>query len=1028
MQGPRTLNDHHFTKITANKKHTHKPKTENTNLEVLLTLHMDLCGSMRVQTINGKKYILVIVDIYSRFTWFKFLRSKDETTEVVIKFIQQIQVSLNKTVRYVCTDNGTKFVNHTLTEYYEHIGNFYQKIVPRTPQQNGVVETRNRTLVEAARTMLIFSKALSEDLGKLQPTADIRIFVGYAPSKKGPRTKSSSYNSLCTPTNKELEILFQPMFDEYLESPRVERPVHPAQVVQAQVNSAAEPHYMEDHPVVPVDNNPFVNVVKLDKYGDVLKNKARLVAKGYRQKEGIDFEESFAPVARIDAIRIFITNAASKNITIYQMDVKTTFLNNELKKEVYVSQPEGFVDPDHPTHVSLLKKALYGLKQAPWAWYDTLSRFLLDNNFSKGAVDLTLFTQKAGKHILLVQIYHSRSKHIDIRHYFIRKQVERDVVELYFVTTDYQLANIFTKALPRQRFEFILLRHGPLLLPQPYHRFTSSSFGIQSNMIRQLGATGVRALTTIINLCLMGKTSGFERPRAPVLQILWGVITRAHIDYAERIWEEFTQSIHTFIEDKRNLTRHTLGKKKATLIVILKPVLGYLKFDTKGTKRTKREVFGIPIPGSLITADIQEASYYQEYLSNVAKHRRYLAGETGSDPDSPAPKPTKPAQKPKSTAPKAPPRPSVLTPFTSAQPAPKSALAKPQEKKRKQTTKTSDKPSKAKKSKYGFIGKKTHSEALDESLKIVFDVPRVLLPPVVIREPESGKYQPLLEVPRKGKAKVTEEQVSHDLLSIQKPKKKSLADQYIFQRCTSTPTGSSGHDESSYAEHGQSKSEEESEKTGPDVGAQDEDQAGSNPDEQSEGQAGPDPGNAGADEQSMPSPVVHAGSDREHMDLEVADVSPQPSTEQMDKGFTATAYPKVQENLKLTVEEPVLLAEPASSSGTLSSLQHLKAMMMKRIGEIEHVMANLIQENKGLEERMDKHEARLYTLEQLDIPHQVSKAPPPLPPPVGPSRASGSSQVPPPPPPPSSTNQESQSKGSASPSSSKTAASAEYQA
>nr|GEY20971.1 retrovirus-related Pol polyprotein from transposon TNT 1-94 [Tanacetum cinerariifolium] len=112
-------------------------------------------------------------------------------------------------------------------------------------------------------------------------------------------------------------------------------------------------------------------------------------AKGYRQKEGIDFEESFALVARIEAIRIFIANAVSKNMTIYQMDVKTAFLNGELKGEVHVSQPEGFVDLDHPTHVYRLKKALYGLKQALQAWYDTLSRFLLDNKFSKGVVDPT---------------------------------------------------------------------------------------------------------------------------------------------------------------------------------------------------------------------------------------------------------------------------------------------------------------------------------------------------------------------------------------------------------------------------------------------------------------------------------------------------------------------------------------------------------------------------------------------------------------------------------------------------------------
>ncbi|GJX68939.1 retrovirus-related pol polyprotein from transposon TNT 1-94 [Tanacetum coccineum] len=133
----------------------------------------------------------------------------------------------------------------------------------------------------------------------------------------------------------------------------------------------------------------WIYKVKLDEYGDVLKNKARLVTKGYRQEEGIDFEESFAPVARIEAIRIFIANAATKNMIIYQMDVKTAFLNGDLQEEVFVSQPEGFEDQDNPTHVYRLKKALYGLKQAPRAWYDTLSKFLLANNFFKGAVKIS---------------------------------------------------------------------------------------------------------------------------------------------------------------------------------------------------------------------------------------------------------------------------------------------------------------------------------------------------------------------------------------------------------------------------------------------------------------------------------------------------------------------------------------------------------------------------------------------------------------------------------------------------------------
>ncbi|GJV14405.1 retrovirus-related pol polyprotein from transposon TNT 1-94 [Tanacetum coccineum] len=331
--------------LGKSKKHTHKPKTENTNLEVLNTLHMDLCGPMRVQTINGKKYILVIVDDYSRFTWVRFLKLKDETPEVVIKFLKQIQVGLNKTIRYIRTDNGTEFVNKYLTAYYERDGIFHQKTAPRTPQQNGVVERRNRSLVEAARTMLIFSKAPmflwaealvhdkkpdltffrvfgalcyptndSEDLGKLQPTADIGIFVGYAPSRKGtgpaptfltPGQISSGLvpNPVpaapsVPPTNKELEILFQPMFDEYLEPTRVERPVSPALAVSVSVTSAgtpssttidqdapspshspsssalqspslhqgvaAESTLMENNPFAPVDNDPFINVFALE--------------------------------------------------------------------------------------------------------------------------------------------------------------------------------------------------------------------------------------------------------------------------------------------------------------------------------------------------------------------------------------------------------------------------------------------------------------------------------------------------------------------------------------------------------------------------------------------------------------------------------------------------------------------------------------------------------------------------------------------------------------------------------------------
>ncbi|GJT74878.1 retrovirus-related pol polyprotein from transposon TNT 1-94 [Tanacetum coccineum] len=224
--------------LGKSKKTSHQPKAKDTNQEKLYLLHMDLCGPMRVASLNGKRYIIVIVDDYSRFTWNRFLKTKDEALVAIIKCIKNIQVRLKATVQNVRIDNGTEFVNQTLCEWYENVGILHQTSVACTLQQNSVVERRNQTLVEAARTMLIFSKALlflwaevintacytknrslirlrynktpyelmqdkkpdlsffhvfgslcyptndHEDQGKFDAKADIGIFIGYAPAKK----------------------------------------------------------------------------------------------------------------------------------------------------------------------------------------------------------------------------------------------------------------------------------------------------------------------------------------------------------------------------------------------------------------------------------------------------------------------------------------------------------------------------------------------------------------------------------------------------------------------------------------------------------------------------------------------------------------------------------------------------------------------------------------------------------------------------------------------------------------------------
>ncbi|GJX17327.1 copia protein [Tanacetum coccineum] len=542
--------------LGKSKKYTHKPKSENTIMEVLHTLHMDLCGPMRVQSINEKKYIFFGALCYP---------TNDIEDLGKLKAIANIGVVAGPTIE----DNP----------FAQAADNPFVNVFAPEPSY----EESSSGDVSSAETHQVIQP--HNHLIKWTKDHPIDNVIGNPSRPVSTRKQLATdalwcfYHSILSkvkPKNFKIAIIPRP-------------------------------------DCVMIITLKWIYKVKLDKYGDVLKNKAQLVAKGYRQEEGIDFEESFAP-----------------------MDVKTAFLNGELKEEVYVSQPEGFVDPDHATHVYCLNKALYDLKQAPWAWYDTLSRFLLENKFSKGVVDPTLFTRKYGmqsydpvdtpmvdrskldedplgipvdqtrfrsmvgslmyltatrpdlvfvvcmcaryqaspmkKHLeatkrvfwylrgtinwglwypkdiamtltayadadhagcqdtrrstsgsaqflgdklvswsskkqkstaistteaeyILVSgccaqilwmrlqltdygftfnniamycdnrsaialccnnVQHSRSKHIDIRHYFIREQVENGVVELYFVTTNYQLADIFTKALQRERFEFLL--------------------------------------------------------------------------------------------------------------------------------------------------------------------------------------------------------------------------------------------------------------------------------------------------------------------------------------------------------------------------------------------------------------------------------------------------------------------------------------------------------------------------------------------------------------------------------------------
>nr|GEY21655.1 retrovirus-related Pol polyprotein from transposon TNT 1-94 [Tanacetum cinerariifolium] len=334
-------------KMGKSKKKSQKPKSEDTNQEKLYLLHTDLCGPMRVKSVNGKKYILVIVDDYSRFTWVKCLRSKDEASDFIIKLASLMKHQL------LALHSKTMSLKDRL--WLPHV----------TPKIDPF-----------------------ENLGKLQPKADIGIFIGYPPTKKAFRI----YNRR---TRRIVETIHVD-FDELTT------------MASEQSSSGPAFHEMTPATITPEVIAPIDEVVAPEQVESTGSPSSTIVDQDAPSpKKGIDFEESFAPVARLEAIRIFLAYAAHKNMVVYQMDVKTAFLNGNMREEVYVSHPDGFVDPDNLNYVYKLKKALYGLKQTPCAWYDMLSSFLISQDFSKGSVDPTLFIRRNDNDLLLKYSFES---------------------------------------------------------------------------------------------------------------------------------------------------------------------------------------------------------------------------------------------------------------------------------------------------------------------------------------------------------------------------------------------------------------------------------------------------------------------------------------------------------------------------------------------------------------------------------------------------------------------------------------------
>nr|GEW79643.1 retrotransposon protein, putative, unclassified [Tanacetum cinerariifolium] len=498
-----------YYELSKAKRSSFKSKAVPSSKGRLNLLHMDLCGPMRVASINGKKYILLIVDDYSRYAWTLFLCSKDETPEVLKDFLTMIQRNLQALVIIVRTDRGTKFLNKTLNAFFKEEGIEHQTSTARTPEQNDIAEAIATAYVAESSSHNIGNSNVS--------TFNQPQVFEYRWTKDHSLEQVRGNPSRPVQTRRQLAT--DPKICMYVLTVSTAEPknIKEAMADSAWIEAMQEELHQFDRLQVweLVDKQFGKTVIKLkwlwknkkDEDQTVIRNKARLVAKGYAQEEGIDFEESFAPVALLEAVWIFIAYATHKSFPIYQIDVKTTFLNGPLKEKVYVAQPDGFVNPDHPEKVYRLRKALYGLKQAPKAWYDELSNFLTSKGFTKGdklvswmskKQNCTAISSAEAEYVVLstscaqvmwirtqlqdygfnynkILLYcdsqsaiaiscnlvqHSHTKHIHTRYHFIKKQVKNGIIELYFVRTEYQLEDMFIKALPEDRFKYLVRRIG----------------------------------------------------------------------------------------------------------------------------------------------------------------------------------------------------------------------------------------------------------------------------------------------------------------------------------------------------------------------------------------------------------------------------------------------------------------------------------------------------------------------------------------------------------------------------------------
>ncbi|BBG95348.1 multidrug resistance-associated protein 9 [Prunus dulcis] len=421
-------------------------------------IHTDLCGPMQNESIAGNKYFMLLIDDHTRMSWVYLLRHKSEALNCFRKFKAMVELQCDFKVKCLRSDRGGEFLSTEFSKLLESEGIQRQLSIAYTPQQNGVVERKNRTVVEMAKAMLhdkgmpyfLWAEAVHTAVYILNRTPTKALdsmtpFEAYSGRKPGIGHLKQAENGFEVTPHELTEVERSPsspcIFTQAEEQENVihehadtSQPydhtplkwrnindilaqcnlciVEPEKYEEAAQDKAwikameEELSMIEKNKTWELVDRPsdkqvigvkWVFKTKLNLDGSVHKNKARLVAKGYVQKPGIDYNETFAPVARLDTIRTLIALAAQRSWKLFQLDVKSAFLNGILQEEVYVDQPD---------KVYKLYKALYGLTQAPRAWYGEIDSYFAKCGFEKSLSEATLYTKTRGEHdILIVFIY-----------------------------------------------------------------------------------------------------------------------------------------------------------------------------------------------------------------------------------------------------------------------------------------------------------------------------------------------------------------------------------------------------------------------------------------------------------------------------------------------------------------------------------------------------------------------------------------------------------------------------------------------